>query len=59
MLDKDLILVIGLAKLIAVNEYLRERGNEQVCSMLDGIIKVFRLYCVIQNKNKSWKCPKL
>lgn len=39
MLDKNLILVVGLAELIAVNEYLRERGDEQVCSVLDGVIK--------------------
>ena len=43
MLDKNLILVVGLAELVAVNEYLRERGDEQVCSVLDGIVKVFRL----------------
>jgi len=40
MLDKDLILVVGL---VAVNEYLRERGNEQVCSVLDGIVKGFQI----------------
>lgn len=43
MLDKDLILVVGLAKLVAVNEYLREHGNEQVCSVLDGVIKGFQI----------------
>ena len=35
--------MVGLAELVAVNEYLRERGNEQVCSMLDGIIEGFRI----------------
>lgn len=43
MLDKDLILVVGLAELVAVNEYLRERGNEQVCGVLDGIVKGFQI----------------
>ena len=43
MLDKDLILVVGLAELVAVNEYLRERGDEQVCSVLDGIVKGFQI----------------
>ena len=43
MLDKNLILVVGLAELVAVNEYLRERGDEQVCSVLDGIVKGFQI----------------
>lgn len=38
MLDKDLILVVGLAELVAVNEYLRERGDEHVCFVLNRII---------------------
>lgn len=38
MLDDNLILMVNLSKLVAVNEYLRERGNEQVCSVLDGIV---------------------
>lgn len=43
MLDKDLLLLVSLAELIAVNEYLRERGDERVCSVLDGIIKCFQI----------------
>lgn len=43
MLDKDLVLVISLAELIAVNEYLRECGNKQVCSVLDGIVEGFQI----------------
>lgn len=43
MLDKDLILLVSFAELVAVNEYLRERGNKQVCSMLDVIVKGFQL----------------
>lgn len=43
MLDKNLILVVGLAELVAVNEYLRERGDEQVCSVLDGVVNGFQI----------------
>lgn len=42
MLDEKLVLMVNLSKLIVVNEYLRERGNEQVCSVLDGIVKGFQ-----------------
>jgi len=38
MLDNDLILMVCYSKLVAVDEYLRKRGNEQVCTVLDGII---------------------
>lgn len=41
MLDDDLILMVNLSKLVAVNEYLRERGDEQVCSILDGVVNGF------------------
>lgn len=42
MLDKDLILVVSLAELVAVNEYLRERGDEHVCTVLDSVVDVLR-----------------
>jgi hypothetical protein len=42
MLDDNLILMVNLSKLVAVNEYLRERGDEQVCSILDGIVDGFK-----------------
>ena len=42
MLDEKLVLMVNLSTLIVVNEYLRERGNEQVCSVLDGIVKGFQ-----------------
>ena len=42
MLDKDLTLVVSLVELVALNEYLRERGNKQVCSVLDDVIKGFQ-----------------
>ena len=38
MLDNDLILMVCYSKLVAVHEYLLKRGNEQVCTVLDGII---------------------
>lgn len=38
MLDNDLILMICYSKLVAVDEYLLKRGNEQVCTILDGVI---------------------
>lgn len=38
MLDKDLILMVSFSKIVAVNEYLRQRGDEQVCSILDGVV---------------------
>lgn len=43
MLDKNLILMVNLSKLIAINEYLRERGDEQVCSILDGVVSGFQI----------------
>lgn len=42
MLDKDLILRVNLSMLVAINEYLRERGDEQVCSILDDVVNVFQ-----------------
>lgn len=38
MLDNDLILMVCYSKLVAIDEYLLKRGNEQVCTVLDGII---------------------
>lgn len=42
MLDYNLILMVNLSKLVAVNEYLRERGDEQVCSILDRVVNGFQ-----------------
>lgn len=42
MLDNNLILMVNLSKLVAVNEYLRERGDKQVCSVLDGVVDAFQ-----------------
>ena len=42
MSDENLALVVGLAKLIAVNEYLRECGNEHVCIVLDDVVDAFK-----------------
>ena len=38
MLDNDLILMVCYSKLVAIDEYLLKRGNEQVCTILDGVI---------------------
>lgn len=38
MMDNDLILMVCYSKLVAINEYLLKRGNEQVCTILDGVI---------------------
>jgi hypothetical protein len=38
MLDKKLVLMINLSKLIAVSEYLRGRGDAHVCIVLDRIV---------------------
>lgn len=38
MLDNDLILMVCSSKLIAIDEYLLKRGNEQVCTILDSVI---------------------
>lgn len=38
MLDDNLILMICCSKLVAIDQYLFKRGNEQVCTILDGVI---------------------
>lgn len=38
MLDNDLILMVCYSKLIAAHEYLLKRGNEQVCTVIEGVI---------------------
>lgn len=42
MLDEKLVLMINLSKLVAVSEYLRERGDEHVCIVLDRIVNGFQ-----------------
>lgn len=42
MLDNELILMVSLSKLVAVNEYLRGRDDGLVCAILDDIIDVFK-----------------
>ena len=51
MLDKDLILVVSLAELVAVNEYLRERGDEHLCIVLDSVVDGFRT--VLRNSKQK------
>lgn len=38
MLDNDLILMVCSSKLVAIDEYLLKRGDEQVCTILDGVL---------------------
>lgn len=38
MSDEKLVIMINLSKLIAVSEYLCERGDEHVCFVLNRII---------------------
>ena len=33
--------------------------TSKFAAFLMVLLMVFRLYCVIQNKNELWKCPKL
>lgn len=42
MLDKKLVLMVNLSKLVAVSEYLRERGDVHVCIVLDRIVSSFQ-----------------
>lgn len=51
MSDRDFILMINLLRLVAVNEYLRERGDEHVCSILDGVVSGFQtVLCNLKKK---------
>lgn len=43
MVDKNLILLVNFSKLVAVNEYLRDRGDEQICYILDGVVRGFQI----------------
>lgn len=42
MLDEKLVLMVNLSKLVAVSEYLRERGDEHVSAVLDRVINGFQ-----------------
>lgn len=42
MLDEKLVLMINLSKLIAISEYLRERGDEHVSNILERIGSCFQ-----------------
>lgn len=41
MSDDILTLMVNLAKLVAINEYLREYGNKPICDELDSVIAGF------------------
>lgn len=51
MLDNDLTLLVCYSKLVAIDEYLLKRGNEQVCTILDGVIE--SLQTVLSNLEKK------
>lgn len=42
MLDEKLVFMVNLSRLVAVSEYLRERGDEHVSAVLDRVINVFQ-----------------
>lgn len=42
MLDEKLVLMVNLSRLVAVSEYLRERGDEHVSAVLDGVVNGFQ-----------------
>lgn len=42
MSDKKLLLMVSLSKLVAVSEYLRERGDERISSILNGVIETLQ-----------------
>lgn len=42
MLDEKLVFMVNLSKLVAVSEYLRERGDEHVSTILDRVASVFQ-----------------
>ena len=42
MLDEKLVLMVNLSRLVAVSEYLRERGDEHVSVVLDRVINGFQ-----------------
>lgn len=41
MSDNIFTLIVNLARLIAINEYLREHGNTQICCELDSVVAGF------------------
>lgn len=42
MLDEKFVLMVNLSKLVAVSEYLRERGDEHVSIVLDRVVSIFQ-----------------
>lgn len=51
MSDERFILMVNFSKLVAVNEYLRERGDELVCIVLDSIVDSLRV--ALSNSRKK------
>nr|DAR76184.1 MAG TPA: hypothetical protein [Microviridae sp.] len=42
MSDEKLLLMVNLSKLVAVSEYLRERGDERISAILDEVIEILQ-----------------
>ena len=42
MLDEKLVMMDNLSRLVAVSEYLRERGDEHVSAVLDRVVNSFQ-----------------
>lgn len=42
MSDEKLLLMVNLSKLIAVSEYLRERGDERISAILNGVVEILQ-----------------
>lgn len=51
MSDEKLFLMVSISKLVAVSEYLRERGNERIGSILDGVVET--LQCVLPDLKRK------
>lgn len=42
MLDEKLVFMVNLSRLVAVSEYLRERGDEHVSTIIDRVVNSFQ-----------------
>lgn len=42
MSDEKLLFMVNLAKLVAVSEYLRERGDERISAILNGVVEILQ-----------------
>lgn len=42
MSDEKLLLMVNLSKFVAVSECLRERGDERISAILNGVIEILQ-----------------